>query len=393
MSNAFWEAVMATVATLPPRTARRALQLLATLVLTLLIAFPAYAEEAAPAPATAVQAAGEDKPAQSTGDDQSGSNDPAQRAGDDKTGASGSLDAEKLFGAIVKVATRSVRGARSATTLGEEREGTGVVIGDNGLVLTIGYLIVEADDVKITDSKGRTLPAQIVGYDHASGFGLVRTSVPLDAQPIALGDSGKTSERDPVMIASAGGEGAAFAWIVSKRQFTGNWEYQLDYALYTSPPTANWSGAALIDREGKLLGIGSLIVREATADDPKLPGNLFVPIDILKPILADLVREGHRAGPARPWLGVAADELQGHLIVTRVSPDGPADRAGVAVGDIIVGVGPDAVRTQSQFYERVWHQRHAGDVVPLKVLKGVDIREIKVRSIDRIDYFRPRSTI
>ncbi len=167
----------------------------------------------------------------------------------------------------------------------------------------------------------------------------MRTVVPLDATPIPLGDSGKTTEREPVLIASAGGEGASFAFIVSKRPFTGNWEYQLDYALFTSPPTSDWSGAALIDRDGKLVGIGSLIVREATNDDPKLPGNVFVPIDLLKPILTDLVRQGHRAGPARPWLGVAADELQGHLFVTRVSPDGPADRAGIAVGDIILGVG------------------------------------------------------
>ena len=303
------------------------------------------------------------------------------------------LDAEKLFGAIVKVSTRSIPDARSAETLGNEREGTGVVIGENGLVLTIGYLIVEADDVKITDSKGHTLPARVVGYDHASGFGLVRSVVPLDAQPIPLGDSAKTEERDPVMIASAGSEGASFAWIVSKRPFTGSWEYQLDYAIYTSPPTSNWSGAALIDRDGNLLGIGSLIVREATTGDSKLPGNVFVPIDLLKPILADLVREGHRAGPARPWLGVAADEVQGRLFVTRVSPDGPADRAGVSVGDIILGVGNEPVRTQSQFYERVWNRRHAGDEVPLKVLQGLEVRNIMVRSIDRVEYFRPRSTI
>jgi S1-C subfamily serine protease len=120
---------------------------------------------------------------------------------------------------------------------------------------------------------------------------------------------------------------------------------------------------------------------------------MFVPIDLLKPILADLVREGHRAGPARPWLGVAADEIQGHLLVTRVSPDGPADRAGVRAGDIILGVGPDAVRTQAEFYERLWERRRAGDEVPLKVLKGVDVKEINVRSIDRVEYFRPRSTI
>lgn len=155
--------------------------------------------------------------------------------------ASVTSKADQLFGAIVKVSTRSVPNARSSESLGAEREGTGVVIGDGGLVLTIGYLIVEADDVKVTDSKGRAFPAHVVGYDYASGFGLVRTAIPLDAKPIPLGESGKTEEREPVMIASAAGDGAAFAWIVSKRRFTGNWEYQLDSALYTSPPASHWS--------------------------------------------------------------------------------------------------------------------------------------------------------
>ena len=153
----------------------------------------------------------------------------------------------------------------------------------------------------------------------------------------------------------------------------------------------NWSGAALIDKDGKLLGVGSLIVREATEGDPKLPGNVFVPIDLLKPILADLVKEGHRAGPARPWLGVSADEMQGRLLVTRVSPDGPADRAGLKSGDIILGVGGDAVKTQGEFYARVWSHGKAGDEIPLKVLQGVDVKDVKVRSIDRTEYFRPKT--
>ncbi|HET9045737.1 MAG TPA: S1C family serine protease [Casimicrobiaceae bacterium] len=300
------------------------------------------------------------------------------------------IDSDKLYSAIVKVSTRAVPNARSATSLGREREGSGVVIGDNGLVLTIGYLIVEADDVKITDAKGRVLPAQIVGYDHASGLGLVRSVVPLDAAPVALGDSTAIPEREPVLVASAGDDNATFAWIVSKRTFTGNWEYRLDQALYTSPPSMNWSGAALIDKDGKLIGIGSLIVREATEGEPKLPGNVFVPIDLLKPILADMVKDGHRAGPVRPWLGVAADEAQGRLLVTRVSPEGPADRAGLKTGDIILAVGGDAVRTQSEFYTRVWN-RKAGDEIQLKVLQGIDVNDIKVRSIDRTEYFRPKT--
>ena len=303
------------------------------------------------------------------------------------------LDAERLFGAIVKVSARAVPDARSATTLGHEREGSGVVIGRDGLILTIGYLIVEADDVKVTDAHSRTLPAQVVGYDHNSGFGLLRTVVPIDAQPITFGDSARTAEREPVLIASASTDGASFAFVVSKRAFTGNWEYQIDSAIYTSPPTLNWSGAALIDRDGKLIGIGSLIVREATDTDPKLPGNVFVPIDLLKPILADLVREGHRAGPARPWLGVSADEIQGRVLITRISPDGPADRAGLQPGDIILAVGNDTVKTQSEFYEKLWKGGHAGDEIALKVLQGADVREVKVRSMDRQQYFRPRTII
>ena len=302
-------------------------------------------------------------------------------------------DVDRFFDAIVKLNVRAVPDARSSATLGQEREGTGIVIGDNGLILTIGYLIVEADDVQIVDHHGRTLPARVVGYDHATGLGLVRTVVPIEAPPIPLGDSGKVAERDPVMIVNYAGEGdLTLAHVVSKRPFTGSWEYLLDTAIYTSPPTANWSGAALVGRDLKLVGVGSLIVREATADEGGLPGNMFVPIDSLKPILADLVKTGQRAGPARPWLGVAADEVLGRLVVARVSPEGPSDKAGLREGDIILGVGGDGVRTQAEFYRKVWARGGAGTDIPLRVLQGIDVRDVMVHSIDRVEYFRPRTT-
>ena len=306
--------------------------------------------------------------------------------------AAGGVDADSLFTAIVKVTAHAVPGARSSATLGTEREGTGVVIGENGLILTIGYLIVEADDVSVVDRKGRTLAARIVGYDHATGFGLVRTIAPLDAKPVALGESAKVTARDPVMIASSGDDTISFAYVVSKRGFSGNWEYALEEALYTSPPTMSWSGAGLFDRNGKLLGVGSLIVREANDDEPRIPGNMFVPIDLLKPILDDLVASGRRKGAARPWLGLAADEVSGRLVVARVSPDGPADRAGIAPGDIILAVGTDGVRTQADFYRKVWARGGAGESIPLKLLQGVDVKEVPVVSIDRTDYFKRPTT-
>ena len=302
-------------------------------------------------------------------------------------------DAEGFFQAIVKLQARAVPNARSAATLGAEREGTGIVIGADGLILTIGYLIVEADDVHIVDRKGRTLPARVVGYDHATGLGLVRTVVPFEAAPLPLGESGKLAEREPVMIVNHEGESdVTLAYVVSMRPFTGNWEYLLDQAIFTSPPTSNWSGAALVGKDLKLLGIGSLIVREATVGEAKLPGNMFVPIDVLKPILTDLVKTGRRAGTPRPWLGVAADEVQGRLVVARVSPDGPGDQAGIQVGDIILGVGGDGVRTQAEFYRKVWNRGGAGTDIPLRVLQGIDVRDLTVHSIDRVEYFRPRTT-
>lgn len=316
----------------------------------------------------------------------------SQRDAKDTSAKSEGPDAERFFRAIVKVHARAVPNARSAASLGKEREGSGVVIGDDGLVITIGYLIVEADEVTLVDHRGRTLPARVVGYDHATGFGLVRAVVPLDAAPLALGESGKLADREPVMIVNHGGaDDVSLAYVVSMRPFTASWEYQLDQAIFTSPPTLNWSGAALVGKDLKLVGIGSLIVRDATADNANLPGNMFVPIDALKPILADLVKTGRRAGPARPWLGVAADEVQGRLIVARVSPDGPGDQAGIKAGDIILGVGSDGVRTQAEFYRKVWGRGGAGAEIPLRVLQGVDVKDLKVRSIDRVDYFRPKT--
>jgi len=310
---------------------------------------------------------------------------PAPRAGE--------LDAQRFFQSIVKVQVRAVPNARSSATLGPEREGTGVVIGDDELVLTIGYLIVEADEVNLVDQRGRTLPARVVGYDHATGLGLVRAVVPIGASPMPLGDSAKLAERDPVMIVNHAGVGdVTLAYVVSKRPFTGNWEYMLEQAIFTAPPALNWSGAALVNKDLKLVGIGSLIVREAGVGDTSAPGNMFVPIDILKPILADLVKTGRRAGTSRPWLGVSADEVQGRLVVSRVSPDGPGDEAGIKVGDIILGVGGDAVRTQVEFYRKLWGRGEAGADIPLRVLQGVDIKELSVHSIDRIEYFRPKTT-
>ena len=299
---------------------------------------------------------------------------------------------EETLSAVVAVNAKIQPGARSAATLGLQRRGSGALIRDE-YVLTIGYLVMEAESIAITGSDGRTVPATLAAFDHASGFGLVKLATSLGGTPLQLGNSAALAEREPAMVVNAPGrEGATIVYVVSRRPFSGNWEYMLDSAIFTYPPVADWSGAPLIGAKGELLGIGSLIVPDAGGRGTQSPGNMFVPIDLIKPILNDLIAKGRRGGPARPWLGVNADEVRGRLFVSRVSPDGPAERAGLQADDIVLAVGGDEVATLADFYRRVWSRGAAGVEVPLKVLRGAQIRDVKVKSIDRLEYFRPSRT-
>jgi S1-C subfamily serine protease len=216
---------------------------------------------------------------------------------------------------------------------------------------------------------------------------------PFSGRPLKLGDPGVLAEREPAMVVTAPArDSPSLVYVVSRRPFSGNWEYLLDSAIFTYPPVMEWSGAPLIGAGGDLLGIGSLIVPDAGGAGTQSPGNMFVPVDLLKPILEDLIAKGRRNGAARPWLGVSTDEVRGRLFVGRVSPDGPAERAGLKSGDIVLAVGNEEVTTLADFYRRIWGRGPAGAEVPLKVLQGSRVRDVTVRSIDRMDYFRPSRT-
>ena len=300
---------------------------------------------------------------------------------------------EELASAVVQIKTHINPEGRTVAGLGREREGSGIVIDSSGLVLTIGYLMVEAYAAEVIDNNGRTVPANVVGYDHESGFGLLRTIEPLKLKPMALGKSAEIKERDPVLIASFGGSAmVAAAYVVAKREFAGNWEYMLDEALFTAPPHPAWSGAALINREGKLVGVGSLIVGDAVGGGDKTPGNMFVPIDRLPPILGELIADGRTSGPGRPWLGVNTEELGGRLFVSRVTPGGPAEKAGLKRGDVIVGVKGEQPRSLADFYRKVWAQGSAGANVPLDVLQDSQVRKLEIKSINRLDHLKLKSS-
>lgn len=291
---------------------------------------------------------------------------------------------------IVKLSIKTVAGARSADTLGAEREGTGVVIDASGLILTVGYLVIEAGSVLAMAPDGRVYPATVVGFDHASGFGLLRGQAGMARQPLIPGDSSRLKPLHSVRIAtheSAGGISAAC--VSSRRRFTGWWEYMIDDAIFTAPPRGEHSGAALLDDDNRLLGIASLWVSDTLATGVAFPGNMFIPINLLKPILDELVTHGRRQAPGRPWLGIYTEDIEGHVVVTRTLPDGPAARSGIKRGDIVLGVAGHAVGNQSEFYERLWASGEAGDDVTLHVLHEKKVKHFVVYSADRTDYFKP----
>ena len=303
---------------------------------------------------------------------------------------SGKFDESDLASSIVKLGVRVPRDARTAETLGAEREGTGAVIDDAGLILTIGYLLLEAESVLVVASDGRVLPASIAGFDQATGFGLLRTTQPLGGRPLEFGDAAAAHELNTGVIAAhpAAG-GLSNASIVARRPFTGWWEYALDNAIFTAPARDNHSGAALIDTDGRLIGIGSLWVGDAIEAGAAFPGNMFVPTDLLQPILTDLKTYGRRRGAARPWLGVYSEEVRGHVLVTQVLQDSPAARGGMQRGDVILAIGGQAIGSQSEFYHVLWASGAAGVEITLRVWRKKLVREIAVRSIDRMDYLRP----
>jgi len=293
--------------------------------------------------------------------------------------------------AVVKLSIKAVEDARTAQTLGAEREGTGIVIDSKrGLILTIGYLVLEAASILVMTRDGRIYPATVAGFDHGSGFGLIRALSGLSSAAVELGDSGSVRELHTVSVAAHGGAGGnSSAAVVARRRFTGWWEYMIDEAIFTAPPRYEHSGAGLLDESGKLVGIASLWVSDALEVGAAFPGNMFVPIDILKPLLDDLVATGRRRGPARPWLGVYSEQHEGHLFVSRTLPGSPAERAGLKRGDVILGVAGQSIGGQSDFYRKLWSSGEAGCDVSLHVLHEKAVKQIVVRTADRMDYLRP----
>jgi S1-C subfamily serine protease len=301
------------------------------------------------------------------------------------------FDLDRALGAVVRLTSHIPEDGFTAPMLGTERMGNGVVIRDNGLIVTIGYLITEAEAIWITTHDGRVIAGHPLAYDFATGMGLVLPLAPIGVAAIPLGTCADVSVDDEVFVIGHGGRGHALkAEVFARREFAGYWEYLLDVALFTSPPHPEWSGAALLDRGGRLIGIGSLFVQEAAGDEVR-KGNMFVPIDVLTPILEDLVTKGRASHPARPWLGMYTSEDNQRLVVGGVAQGGPADKAGVRQGDLVIAVGGQRVATLAELFRSVWQLGPCGTEIPITLARDGTTVPVKVRSADRGDFLKKPS--
>lgn len=307
------------------------------------------------------------------------------------TSAEVAFDLPHALSAVVRLSSRIPEDGFTAQLLGTERTGNGVVIRDNGLIVTIGYLITEAEAIWITTHDGRVVAGHPLAFDFATGMGLVLPLAPLGVAPLPFGTSASVDVDDEVYVIGHGGRSHALkAEIFARREFAGYWEYLLDVALFTSPPHPEWSGAALVDQDGRLVGIGSLFVQEAEGNDVR-KGNMFVPIDVLVPILDDMVRTGRAGRPPRPWLGLYASEDNRRIVVGGLASGGPAERAGMKQGDQIVAVAGRNVATLADLYRGVWNLGPSGTDIPVAVLRGGNTLQLTIKSADRGDVLKKPS--
>ncbi len=293
------------------------------------------------------------------------------------------LDLDILSRSVVSLRAEIPEDALTAGVLGSERIGNGVVIDHDGLVLTIGYLVTEATDVWLGNTEGRAVAGHPLAYDQVTGFGLVMPLEKLGIPPLALGSSAALRSGCKTHVLSAREFAKPqSARVLARREFAGAWEYLLDDAIFAAPAHSHWSGAALLDECGYLVGIGSLLVREMIAGE-ELNANMFVPIDLLKPILESLKTQGRADRRPRPWLGVYAVELTGRVYVTGVVDGGPAQSADIREGDVIAQVAEHEINSLPEFYKRMWAVGPAGSAVPLTTVRAGTRLHLSVRSIDR----------
>jgi len=302
-----------------------------------------------------------------------------------------SFDLDTTLSSVLRLHSEVPETAFSARSLGTERHGNATLINAEGYCITIGYLVVDARSITLSARGGKQVEAELVGYNHESGFAIIKTVGKVDVPVAKLGTAEDLNEKEAVIIAPYGGvQHSIAATVVSRRVFAGSWEYMVDRAIFTTPIHPNWSGAALFRKDGTLCGVGSLWVNDAEAGRRESPGNMFVPIDLLSPIYDDLISVGRAKTPPRPWLGIYTAEAMGRLFVSGIIPEGPAEQAGVEPGDLVAGINDRTVTSLAEMYRTLWSLGEAGMDIVLNLRRDGEDVDVTVHSESRYRFMERR---
>jgi S1-C subfamily serine protease len=304
------------------------------------------------------------------------------------------FDLERALLSVVGVRASVPDDAFTASILGTERAGSGVVIREDGLVLTVGYLITEAETLWLSSGDGRATQGHVLAFDQETGLGLVQALGRLGLPALEIGDASSLRIEDPTIVAAGGGRRHAIkSLVVARQEFAGYWEYLLESAIFTAPAHPFWGGSALIGRDGTLMGIASLHVQQSVAQ-PATPQraardvNMIVPIDLLPPILDDLLTYGRPNRPARPWLGLYAAESNERIVVAGIAAKGPAHEANIHPGDAILAVNGESIVDLAGLWRRVWASGEAGAEIGMRLLRDGKMLTARIHSADRASYLK-----
>lgn len=293
----------------------------------------------------------------------------------------------KFYNSVVSIDSKVPQEARTSRSLGTTRQGSGVII-DNNNILTIGYIVIEANEILIGLPNGKKIPGKLTGYDHSSGFGIVSPIIKTELTPLIIGNSNNIKVDDTLLILPSPLKGiGSIAKMVSRRPFVGWWEYLLEQPIYTLPMNQSWAGAPLISPNGEILGVGSLFVQDAAFPGTISPGNMFVPINLLKPILNDLIKHGRRKTDIKPYMGMSTSDSSGKVIITRVSKKGPAEKSGLKKNDVIKSANGKHVSSVEELYKTIWSSGSFGVEINFEVIRNEKVIHFKVKTVDRMDYF------
>jgi S1-C subfamily serine protease len=294
-----------------------------------------------------------------------------------------------VFDSLVEVNATVSSSARTAREYGTRRSGNGVVLDASGLIVTIGYVVAEAQSIEVTFSSGETNLARVVAFDDHTGLALLRPFQDIVTTPAQLGKSKGLKKDQKVMILGGAGRDSAQTVSIGKiSRFAGGWGYVVDDAIHTHPPNTDFSGSALLTEAGELVGIGALVSIDIDIDPKvRVPGNVFVPVDQLTGVLGQLIVSG-RQEEQRAWLGMEARKTKEGMVVSRVMEGGPAADSGIASGDRIVAVNQQAVSSLADFYDKVWQSTAPGESVHLLLLRGDHYANVPIEAISIFDWLQ-----